>query len=301
MPLRLLLLAFALIGAFSSPGLAQETGRVLATVNGDPIAEGDLRFLLLSRNVPAEMQEQVRERLLEQLIDRRLMRAYLADRKAEADARQLERQVRFIHDLIRRKGDDPQQVLAAMGYTEERLREELALPLAWRAHASRIISAQQLRDYYAEHREEFDGTEVRASQIFLRLPRDPELSQVEAARRKLQQIRSEIESGKLTFAEAARTHSEAPTREQGGDVGFFPFRGRMPGPFADVAFGLKEGEISEPFRTPFGMHLVTITDRKPGDLSLEDVRTAVFDRLAEEKWNEIVSEQRMRGKIERVE
>lgn len=296
-----LVVSLALTALLQVPALAstaEDSGRVLAEVNGEPITEGDLRFLLLSRNVPPERHEQARERLLEQLIHRRLMRAYLADRQAEADSRELDRQVRFVYDLIRRKGDDPQQVLSGMGYTEERLREELALPLSWQAHARRIITTQQLREYYAEHRQQFDGTEVRASQIFLKLPADAEPSQVEAAEQKLKQIRADIQANELSFAEAARQHSQSPSRDQGGDVGCFPFRGKMPAAFADVAFGLQKGEISGPFRTPFGMHLVTVTERKPGELSLEDARTAVFERLADEQWNKTVADLREKAKIQ---
>jgi peptidyl-prolyl cis-trans isomerase C len=296
--LCLSILIAVLIYEMALPTLAQNTERVLATVNGEPITEGDLQFLMLLRRVPPEMREQVRERFLEQLIDSRLMRAYLAGRKAEALPDELQREVRDLLELIRKQGEDPQQVLAELGLSEQRLREEAALPLAWQRYVQRIATPQELRDYYSAHRQELDGTEVRARQIFLKLPKDDAAAEVDAARSKLQRIRSEIESGKLTFAEAAKQHSEAPTRDNGGDVGFFPFRGKMPAQIADVAFRLKNGEISEPFRTPFGMHLVTVTERKPGDLSLEDVRAVVLNRLSEAKWREIVAEQRAKAKIE---
>ena len=58
------------------------------------------------------------------------------------------------------------------------------------------------------------------------------------------------------------------------------------------------GEVSQPFRTRFGVHLLTVTKRRAGQLSLEDVRTQVFKVLANQEWNRIVGEERKLAKIE---
>ena len=84
----------------------------------------------------------------------------------------------------------------------------------------------------------------------------------------------------------------------GGDVGFFSFRGKMPVAFTSVAFALKVGEVSEPFVTQFGTHLVTVTERKPGTLSLEDVRPQVLTQISGKMWNETVAQERGKVKIE---
>ena len=73
----------------------------------------------------------------------------------------------------------------------------------------------------------------------------------------------------------------------------------MPEDFSRAAFALKPGEIGQPFRSRFGVHLITVTDRKPGDLVLEDVRAVVLSQLSEELWRQTVSELRTAGKIER--
>jgi parvulin-like peptidyl-prolyl isomerase len=72
----------------------------------------------------------------------------------------------------------------------------------------------------------------------------------------------------------------------------------MPEEFSRAAFGLKVGEISRPFRTPFGVHLCLVTERRPGDLSLEDVREEVLKRLSQELWDQTVVELRKAAKIE---
>ncbi|MGH7948605.1 MAG: peptidylprolyl isomerase, partial [Candidatus Binataceae bacterium] len=93
--------------------------------------------------------------------------------------------------------------------------------------------------------------------------------------------------------------SESPTREKGGDLGFFPYRGKMPTAFTQVVFKLKLGEVSEPFITPFGAHLAKVIEVKAGEaaLSLEDARPAVLSRMSNELWNETVAAERAKANI----
>ncbi len=72
----------------------------------------------------------------------------------------------------------------------------------------------------------------------------------------------------------------------------------MPAPFSQAAFPLKTGEVSQPLRTRFGIHLLTVTARRAGQLSLEDVRKQVFNRLSNQEWDRIVGAERKRAKIE---
>src|SRR4029079_265396 len=96
---------------------------------------------------------------------------------------------------------------------------------------ARVLTPDSIRQFFEMHREEFDGTEIRASQIFLKLKYPTNEAERKQALDKLGQIRAEITSGKTSFADAARQHSESPSREMGGDVGFFGFRGKMPRDF----------------------------------------------------------------------
>lgn len=284
---------------------------VLARVNGEPITRGDVELLMISRQVPDKLRDSLRKRFLEQLIDRRLMRAYLAERKAEPNPVELDDQVERIFKLIRKHGDDPQEVLSRLGYTEETLRRELALPLAWKTHLRRVVTDNRLRDDFQKHRRQFDGTKRRARQILIKVsapdaaPASPakkaaDGSDIEAAKGKLDRIRQEILDGTITFAQAARKYSQAPSAEQGGDVGYFSYRGPMPEAFTRPIFELKVGEVSRPFVTPFGVHLVQVTEEKPGQLSLEDARPQVLEQLSEELWNQTVRDLRSKAKIERT-
>jgi peptidyl-prolyl cis-trans isomerase C len=275
-----------------------DANRVLVLVGGKPITEGDLHFLMISRSVPKKLRQAVRKQFLEQLIDRRLMQAFLADRKAKPDKILLEEQITRFHQLLRRNGKDPEKTLAKIGFTPKVLRNELALPLAWKTQVNRMVTPKRLRDYFQQHRQEFDGTQVRASQILLKVANPSDSKQLQAAQDRLQTVRRKISSGEISFSDAAAKNSQAPSRKTGGDVGFFRYRGKMPEVITKVAFSLKKGELSKPFVTPFGVHLLKVTDRKPGNLSLEDARRDVLKQLSGELWDETIQQQRSRVKIE---
>ena len=296
------LLTLSFLGvSFVTTASAQPTGSTaLARVDGKPINQSDLEFFMLSRGVPKENQAAARSTLLEQLIDRRVMAAFLEGRGIRAKKAAIDAQVEYIERLIRRRKDDPKTVFAKLGYTDKTLRKELELPAAWRQYTTLILTPQRLKTYYTTHKTRFDGTEYRASQIFLKLAADAEPAAVTSAEELLNGLREEVAAGKVVFAEAAKEHSQAPSKNQGGDVGYFPYRGKMPESFTRVAFTLEKDEVGQPFRSQFGLHLITVTDIKPGDLALEDVRSIVVRELTGELWNEIVAREKTKVKIERV-
>ena len=280
---------------------ADDAARVVVTVNGTAITAGDVGFMAATRQVkPADLAER-EPKLVEELIDRQLIREFLAKRKFAAPADELAFQIQRAEDAIRKHGDDPIALLPKLGYTPERLKSELGLPLAWQAYVRHTVTLPQTKDYFEQHRAELDGTQLRARQIFLKLPPKPTDADVTAKTNRLKDLRSQIASGKISFAEAAKRHSESPAKDQGGDVGTFGFRGKLPSPVTRAAFALKVNDISEPVVSTFGVHLIQVTERMPGDLSLEDVRPQILERLSEQLWADTVSRERKTAKIERGE
>lgn len=63
------------------------------------------------------------------------------------------------------------------------------------------------------------------------------------------------------FAELAKAESTGPSSANGGDLGFFS-KEQMVAPFAEAAFALKKGEISQPVKTRFGWHVIKLEDTR---------------------------------------
>lgn len=292
------LLCLALLGLFAGQPLrAAAAEEVLATVNGQPVTEGDLSFALLSRGI-TDAPPALRQQLLEQLVNQRLIQEFLKAQKIEVPPKQLDESVVKVENFIRKKGDNPQQVLTKMGFSPEKLRAAIALPLAWNLYARQEISPEKMQAYFNAHREELDGTRVEASQILLKLSSDASPTEIDQAKQKLLDLRKQIQSGKLSFAEAAAQHSQAPSKTEGGKLVTSAYRGKMPLVFTSQVFPLKEGEISEPFQSPFGMHLITLNKKHPGQFSLEDVRGELFQTLSRELYDQTLQKLRSTAKIE---
>ena len=276
----------------------RDTSAVLVTVNGTPITENQLTIYRFLHRLPLHGTGEARKADLDQLVENELLRQFLADRRAEVDPKRLAAAVKAAKDQLKREHRDPDRLFPSTSQLDALLRRELSLTMAWQVHLGRVLTPQSIRDEFESHRSELDGTEVRASQIFLKLPENADPAAVRAAEEKLARLRQEILTGKISFAEAARQHSEAPSAADGGDLGWFGFRGKMPPEICRVAFRLKKGEISAPFRTKFGMHLYKVTQIRPGNLNLEDVRSSVISRLSHSLWTQFVAQARAKAQID---
>jgi len=81
-----------------------------------------------------------------------------------------------------------------------------------------------------------------------------ELSQ-EEAKKKIDDIYNDIKNEGVKFADAAVQHSNCPSGQSGGSLGEFT-KGMMVKAFEEVAFSLDIEQISEPFESEFGFHIV---------------------------------------------
>ncbi|MGD9854722.1 MAG: peptidylprolyl isomerase [Planctomycetaceae bacterium] len=293
--------AVIIASAWNSVTAATEpTGKTetLVRVNGRAVTQADLETAYLMRGVAAEHRPTLRRPLLERLVEEALIAAFLERQGVRPNPASLETQVDRLLALIRRRGEDPDTFLPRLGLDRQQIERQLSLPLAWETYAREMVTSAHLQAYFASHRRELDGTQLRARHIVLKIPADATADEWDRATQRLEMLRQEIQSNSRTFDEAAREFSEGPSGEKGGDVGFFAFRGTMPAAFADAAFQLKPGELSRPVRDRFGVHLIEVTEERPGQLSLEDVREAVFQRLAADLWDKQVQSEQSRARIE---
>lgn len=139
------------------------------------------------------------------------------------------------------------------------------------------VSDEDALEYYNTHKDKFAVNE-RTTIAFVQESKEPSDADWERSRAQIQVVYDSLMNG-ADFEDMARLFSQDISAEQGGDLGWFA-EGRMVKPFNDRAFSMKEGEISEPFQTQFGWHIIKHygyrTERMvpPGSKEEQDVKEA---------------------------
>ena len=141
-------------------------------------------------------------------------------------------------------------------------------------------------------------TQTRARHILLVLT--PELSAAQAQER-LQKLREAIVSQQTSFEAAARSNSQDGSAAQGGDLGWAS-PGMFVPEFEQVMDRLREGDISAPILSRFGVHLIQVLERRRVELSPEQLREQLRKQLRaqklEERFSTWLTELRARAFIE---
>lgn len=120
------------------------------------------------------------------------------------------------------------------------------------------------------------------------------------ARNRLRTLKERLEN-KGDFAELARVHSEDTSASKGGDLGWLTPGDTVP-EFERAMNALKPGEVSDPVRSPFGWHLIQVTERRSEDVSKErqrlTARQALRARKSDEAYDEWLRQLRDRAFVE---
>ena len=133
------------------------------------------------------------------------------------------------------------------------------------------VSEDELKTYYDKNKAGFVQKEqVRAKHILLKTKED-------ATAAKARVLKGEA------FEDVAQAVSTGPSAPKGGDLGWFE-KDRMVPEFAEAAFSLNIGGISDPVKTQFGYHIIKVYDKKAaGPKSFADARPEMEKALMMEK------------------
>jgi len=305
-------------GAGEAPageGRTMVLDRVVASVNDEAITLSEIQEeaqpvirKIFQEYVGGERDRRVEEaqrRLLDELIDRRLM---LQVARREGMLPSAADVAGALEDLKRNNNasDDAQfrALLRAEGLTLEQVRrtitERLAIgrTLARQVRSSILISEEELLGYYQAHPEKFQRkpeAEIRLILVAVTGQRDEA-----AARQRADEALAKIRGG-ADFAQVARDYSDSPTRERGGEMGVV-HKGDLAPEIEAQAFGLTAGEVSAPIRTEAGWNLIKVERVQASPLlpfaqAREEVRNELLAQKYEVKRKDWVAGLRSRAAI----
>jgi peptidyl-prolyl cis-trans isomerase C len=257
-----LITAFALVAA---PAVrAQDNDPVVARVDGKEIRQSDLAIAEedLGGNAQQMTPDAKREYLITFLSDMTLV-AKAAEAKKLADSDEFKRKLAYARTKL---------------LMEQLLQQE----------AKNAVTDAAMHKVYDEAIGQVKKEqEVRARHILVETEEEAKA------------VLAELKKG-ADFATLAKAKSKDPGSADGGDLGYFT-KDQMVPEFAEVAFKLEKGQISEPVKSQFGWHIIKVEDkreRQPPEF--DKVKDQIEQYLVRRAQSEMITKLRAEAKIDRV-
>ncbi|MBS1259390.1 MAG: Chaperone SurA [Candidatus Scalindua arabica] len=253
---------------------------VVATVNGEEIFRKELdRRLDVLRRMNQKVTRAVQLEVISQLTKKVLLKQFVEGRDIKVSGGEIQGELEKIKYFLKSNPNDSdkslEEILKTQGSNIGELEDEIRRTLALSKYLDERVDDDEKSKYFEANINAFNGEKIKASHVLIdtaKLKTDAELEQ---AKKKIEEIKKEIDNG-ADFAETAKKYSTCPSAEKGGDIGFFQRKGALVEEFAEAAFSMKVGEISEPVKTQFGYHIIKVTDKEEGkDVSYEEVADMV--------------------------
>ncbi|HHF0416173.1 TPA: peptidylprolyl isomerase [Haemophilus influenzae] len=296
----------ATLGCVAFTSMAQAEERVVATVDGIPILESQVRANMGKKGD--------RQSAIDKIIDDILVQKAVQESGVKIDPREIDH---IVEDTAARNGLTYGQFLDALDYQGISLntfRQQIANQMVMGAVRNKAIQesidvtreevvalGQKMLDEAKSQgtAQKVTGKEYEVRHILLKL--NPLLNDAQA-KKQLAKIRSDIIAGKTTFADAALKYSkDYLSGANGGSLGY-AFPETYAPQFAQTVMKSKQGVISAPFKTEFGWHILEVTGVSDGDLTAEAYTQKAYERLVntqlQDATNDWVKALRKRANIQ---
>ncbi len=296
-----------LLGVAATAG----AGSVVARVNGTGITAAEVQDMAQhvaqsAQGADAPSAEAARENALESLIEMEVLAQQAKAEKITPPAAEVDQQLAEIKAHF----PDPaafQKSLKDNHITEAELRREIGRGLTIakliERHVIVKLPESAAEEFYRQHPDKFQHPgQVRASHILFRAATGADAA---AAKQRATAALERLHKGE-DFGTLARELSEDPaTAPNQGDLGFFPREGVVK-PFADAAFSLQPGQVSDLVRTEYGFHIIKVVEIRPAGITpLDDVRPRLQryleDQEREKQQHAFIEELKKKAKIEIIE
>ncbi len=282
--------------------------RVAAVVNGEVITESEMDTYLrpIYQQLQAEPQPReaveeklrdIRNKLLNQLIEDKLVYQEASKLNIQVDPAEVENEVEQMKRQTP-KDKDFDEILEMQGLSMKDLKERVKRQIMIRrlhdqeVRAKIVVSPVEVEEYYRAHLNEFANEElIKVRSLTIR--KSPEAQEKgltdENAMNKIKDFRNRISSGE-NFSALVKQYSE-DTRAKNGGTSDWIKRGEMNPEIDKAIFETDAGKMTEIIESPMGYHLFQVTDRQTArQRSFDEVRDEAQAIVYRKKFDERFSE-----------
>jgi len=285
------------------PGIseAQVIDRIVAKVNDEIITFSELEKVVFSMekvNTGDESEKRrifnkAKKNVLNKIIEQKLQLHYAKLNRLEASKNDIDNAIEDIKTKNNFSDELFKTTLEREGLTfkiyRDSLKQQITLSKVLNAEVrSRIkINEKEVESYYLKNKKKFlKPLEIKAYHIiFVVSDKDTKAKTMKQKKKALRVLKLARKGD--DFIELARTHSEGPSKNSGGDLGWVK-KGAMISSFEDAAFSLRKGEISGLVKTDYGYHIIKVVDRrKAKNGTLDEARDEIKNVLFKNKYEDI--------------
>jgi peptidyl-prolyl cis-trans isomerase SurA len=292
-----------LLGVFlaAAPARGELINKILATVDGEPItthqlttyADRTIRGRQLTANVDSSA-------LLDALIMEKVIEKEVSDKGIIVRDEDIDHYIEGIRERNNLTDAALQEALAAQGLSMDsyrtQIREEIQkAQLINREIRGKVnVTPEEVQRYYEAHLADYSTSErMQIAHIVFKLDRNAPSDQVAAITAKAQEVYARLKKG-ADFAEMAKQYSDDASGQNGGDLGWFK-KGEMLDSLEKAALQLKVGEVSEPARTPIGLHIIKLVAREGAahqklDELADQIKQQLYNAALEERFQKWLTE-----------
>jgi peptidyl-prolyl cis-trans isomerase C len=261
-------------------GIAVEVDGVKLT-KGQIDAEMKQKLAELKDRIPTQSLEQakteIRKGLIDEFVVRTLLFKEIGKKKVTAD----EKEIAEILGAMKAQlptGVTMEDLLKKNKIDSVKMHDEIALnirinKLVLQELGGKIkISDKESTDFYNKNQDKFKQPEsVHARHLLVAIaPGDTDMIKTEK-KKKAEELRKQLATG-ADFADLAAKNSDCPSKQNGGDLGFFS-RGQMVKTFEDAAFSQEKNAIGPVVETDFGFHIIQVLEHKSAQVTKLDGET----------------------------
>jgi len=311
---RIGMMIIVCIFLFSSLSHAAELlDRIVAIVNQDVITWSELYKTMEADASPTvkglqgdEKRRVFRENealFLETLINARLQMQEAKNIGIRASDEELQETINSIKKKYAMSEAAFSESLKGEGFTYEEYRKRLSEQIIvsklvnMQIRNKIVITDEDLKKFVAENKEALEDTEsYRISQILFKKQKDADQGRLED---RAGEVLKKIEQGG-NFNDLAKQYSEDPSASAGGDLGVLK-KSHLNRNFIDVISGMKPGDVSKPFWTESGLHIIKLESRveaKNKDEMMEEAKRMLDNKIFTEKYNAWIKSLREKAFIE---